>query len=231
MMLRITCVGRFVCRVKSSHCPDVCHKHPCGGRNMTYDTMYGRVELTNDGLYEAAGESDRRYPLAHGRVGSLYLSAANAVQRDDAAMSFVKVLNKGLTKVYVVTDNMQKYADLLPAEQILDVRSCADKISQLSTEMEERYIDLLNADCVHAEDYNNRNYIKMQLIFVILDALDSYAEGLGAAMYPLVRISQKGRAAGINVVACAVDDSPTDFAQVLKSNCSACFVRDNVAEN
>ena len=188
---------------------------------MTYDTMYGRVELTNDGLYEAAGESDRRYPLAHGRVGSLYLSAANAVQRDDAAMSFVKVL----------TDNMQKYAELLPAEQILDVRSCADKISQLSTEMEERYIDLLNADCVHAEDYNNRNYIKMQLIFVILDALDSYAEGLGAAMYPLVRISQKGRAAGINVVACAVDDSPTDFAQVLKSNCSACIVRDNVAKN
>lgn len=196
---------------------------------MTYDTMYGRVELAPDGLYEASSDNDKRFPLSCCRLGSLYLTASGKAERETAAQLFVKVLNGELSKVYVVTDCRSRYEDILPAEQILDVSACADDVMRFSSEMEERYIDLLGAECTHSADYNKTNEQKMQQIFVLVDAIDDYADRLGSAMYPLVRISQKGRAAGINVVACSLDGQIDEFVQALKGNCSACFLADGKA--
>lgn len=187
---------------------------------MQYNSSYGVIDLTQDGLFEVRPTADKQLKneFSSHRMASVYLVEATAQHRDEAALAFVRALHRNSASVVVVTDKRAAYSDT--GATVYDVASGIKRIVSIGEEMEERYLALLDSGYYNAADYNNsRPNVPMNPVYVVLDALDEFSARLGVAMNPLIQIARKGRAAGIYVIACGVGEAKTDFEEVLFSNC------------
>ncbi len=188
---------------------------------MKYNSLNnGPLELTTEGLFPIGERvSYRKSKFRHGRLGSVYVVEDNAAARSDAARCLADMLTDDDTEVYVVTDAPERYADV-PADHVIDIADGATKLMDFCSEMEERFFTLMSDMQFTVDDYNAKHPDDVKkVMYIVVDAIDDYLDKTADIAYPLVRITQKGRSAGVNVVACSARLPANDYESLIRSNC------------
>lgn len=197
---------------------------------MKYNSLNnGRLQLTSDGLV-AVEESVtyRKSKFRHGRIASMYVVDGSTQARECAAKCLERMLSDADTDVYVVTDHPERFADM-PENNVICLQNATKRLLALYNEMEERIYDLMTEGLFTVEDYNAKHAdTPKKIVYVVVDALDEYLAQNTDLAYPIIRISQKGRAAGINVVACACRMPQGDYETSIKNNCHIVLWADGI---
>ena len=197
---------------------------------MKYNSLNnGELELTTEGLFPIGEKVHyRKSRFRHGRLGSVYVIDDDDVSRNAAAKCFAAMLDDVDTDVYVLTDNADDFA-ALPQDHVINLSDGATRLVDFCNEMEERFFTLMSDMQFTMDDYNAKHPDDIKkTVYIVIDSLGKYMDISADIAYPLIRITQKGRAAGVNVVACSSRLPTNDYEKFIRGNCMVNMWADGV---